>query len=191
MKSLALGKRLKHLREKRKLSLKALAATVGVTEGKLERIEQDLEQPLIGHLIQIAKALDVNVAEILRDRIPKQPFQIIRQKDRERVRPLRDVKKSKIFDYQYEFLTHPSEDKHLDAYMIELPPRQSKPPRDDMTHPGEEFIYLLEGRLEGEIDGEKIFLEPGDSLYLRSTQAHVFFNPGDQVARAVTVIYPF
>ncbi len=191
MKYLALGKRLRHLREKRKLSLKALASSVGLTEDKLERIENDEEQPLIGHLIQFAKALEVNVAEFLRDRVPQKTFEVIRKREREKIKPLREVKNSKIFDYQYEFLTHPSEDKHLDAFLIELPPHQAKPPRDDMTHPGEEFIYLLEGRLEGEVDGEKFFLEPGDSLFLRSTQPHVFFNPGSVMARAITVIYPF
>lgn len=188
---LALGKRIKDLREKKGLSLEDVSEKSGIPVAKLKKIEADKEQPLIGTLISLSKALNVNVADIFRDRPLHRKFEIIRKSDREKVKPLVTPSKAKIFDYQYELLTNPSDEKHLDAYLIELPPHQSKPPRDDATHDGEEFIYLLEGVLEGEISGESFRMEPGDSLYLRSTLPHVFFNPGKITARALTVIYPF
>lgn len=188
---LALGKRIREIRERKGKSLTEVAEKSGLSAEKLKRIEADKEQPLIGNLISLSKALNVNVAEIFRDRPLKGKFEITRKEDRERVRPLISPGKAKIFDYQYELLTQPSEEKHLDAYLIELPPHQSKPPRQDVTHDGEEFVYLLEGVMEGEIAGEPFRLLPGDSLYLRSTLPHIFFNPGKTVARALTVIYPF
>jgi len=157
----------------------------------LKKIEADEDSPLIAHLIRLSKALDVNVAEIFRDRPLQSNFEIIRREDRQKVKPLVTPAKTKIFDYRYELLTIPSDEKHLDAYLIEVPPHQSKPPRHDVTHAGEEFIYLLEGVLEGEISDVSFRLNPGDSLYLRSTQPHIFFNPGTVIARALTVIYPF
>jgi len=188
---LALGERIRQLRVERALSLKELSLKAGISEDLLKKIEADQDQPLIGQLISLSKALDVNVADVFRDRPRSQKFEIIRKGERERVKPLLQSAKTKVFDYQYELLTRPADDKHLDAYLIELAPHQSKPPRQDMTHPGEEFIYLLEGKLEGEIAGESFKMEAGDSLFLRSTQPHVFFNPGDKPARALTVIYPF
>lgn len=188
---LSLGSRIRKLREKKGLDLKSFAKQIEMSEEAVESIEQNRSQPLIGELIRMAKALGVNVADILRDRPLKQSFEVIRRSDRKKVKPLLGPSQGKIFDYQYELLTNPSADKHLDAYLIELPPHQSKPPRLDMTHEGEEFIYLLEGELEGEISGKKFKLSPGDSLYLRSTEPHVFFNPGATVSRALTVIYPF
>jgi quercetin dioxygenase-like cupin family protein len=61
----------------------------------------------------------------------------------------------------------------------------------DVTHEGEEFVYVLEGELHGEIGGQAFQLKAGDSLFLRSTAPHIFYNPTDKVTRAVTVIYPY
>ncbi len=42
-------------------------------------------------------------------------------------------------------------------------------------HPGEEFIYVLEGVLEVHLKGrKKIILEPGDSIYFNSEQPHIY-----------------
>lgn len=188
---LALGKRIQAIRKRKGLSVDEVAKRAEIPVETLKKIEADEDSPLINHLIRLSKTLDVNVAEIFRDRPVKANFEIVRKEDREKVRPLVTPAKTKIFDYRYELLTHPSGDKHLDAYLIELPPHQSKPPRQDVTHAGEEFIYILEGVLEGEISGESFRLNPGDSLYLRSTQAHIFYNPGTTVTKALTVIYPF
>lgn len=188
---LALGTRIRGLRERRGLSLEALAQTADVPLEELRRIEADQEQPIIATLIKLSKALGVNVADIFRDRPLRQKFEIIRSGKQETVKPLLSPNKNRIFDYQYRLLTIPSDEKHLDAYLIEVAPHQTKPPRTDLTHPGEEFIYLLEGILHGEIAGEAFELSPGDSLYLRSSEPHVFFNPGSTTARALTVIYPF
>ncbi len=188
---LSLGSRIRKLREKKGLEISEFSKATGLSEEAISAIEANRSQPLIGELIRIAKALGVNVADILRDRPTKQSFDIIRSAERKKVKPLLEASDNKIFDYQYELLTLPSSEKHLDAYLIELPPHQSKPPRHDMTHEGEEFIYLLEGEIQGEIAGKAFKLAPGDSLYLRSTEPHVFYNPGSVIARALTVIYPF
>lgn len=188
---LALGKRISAIRKRKGLSLEDVSRMTEISVPHLKKIEADEDSPLIAHLIRLSKALDVNVAEIFRDRPLQSNFEIIRREDRQKVKPLVTPAKTKIFDYRYELLTIPSDEKHLDAYLIEVPPHQSKPPRHDVTHAGEEFIYLLEGVLEGEISDVSFRLNPGDSLYLRSTQPHIFFNPGTVIARALTVIYPF
>jgi transcriptional regulator with XRE-family HTH domain len=188
---LALGARIRDIRQRKGLSLEELATKANLSSESLQAIESDRQQPIIGELIQIAKALQVNVADIFRDRPQSKPFEIVRSTDRSRIMPLRQAHETKIWDYQYESLTLPSESKHLEAFLIFVPPKQKKPSRTDLTHPGEEFVYLLEGQLHGEISGESFELEVGDSLYLRSDQAHVFYNPGESWAKALTVIYPF
>ena len=191
MKYLALGDRIRKFRERKGLSLEELSEKTKIPQSQIERIEANEEQPLIAHLILLSKALDVNVADIFRDRPLTKSFEIQRKKDRKRVQPLVQPSKTRIFDYIYEPLTSLGEDKHLDAYLIELPPHQTKRPTNDVTHEGEEFIYILEGELAGEIAGEKFHLEEGDSLFLHSTSPHVFYNPGSKPTKALTVIYPF
>jgi len=192
MKYLALGKRIKSFRERKGLSVTELADKSGVPQGQLQKYEKNEEQPIIAHLIQLAKALDVNVADIFRNRPPsKEAFEIIRKKDREEVRAALKKSKGNIFDYAYVLLTTPSDEKHLDAFMIELQPQGKRSAAGKVSHAGEEFIFILEGELKGEIEGKAFHIKAGDSLYLRSTAPHVFYNPGNKNTKAIAVVYPF
>ena len=191
MKYLSLGKRIKGFRERKGLSLEDLSLKAKIPLDKLKKIEEDEEQPIIATLIRLSKVLEVNVADIFRERPIASQYEIVRKNKRERVKPLVQPNEHKIFDYVYELLTSPSDDKHMHAYLIEVPPHQSQGPSANVSHEGEEFIYVLEGSIRGEINGEKFHLDEGDSLYLHSSSPHVFYNPGKTTARAVTVIYPY
>ncbi len=51
------------------------------------------------------------------------------------------------------------------------------------AHEGEEFIYVLAGRLEIILDGrERYRVGPGDSTYFKSTSYHAWRNPGAETA---------
>lgn len=191
MKYLGLGQRLKKLREKKSLSISELSQRSQISVTELDAYESQSELPRIGILIRLAKALQVNVADILRDRPVKKSFELIRSEERKKINPFTNSDRAKPLDYLYEPLVVSSDDKHLDAYLIEVPPLQDRRAYPDLSHPGEEFVYILEGRLILQIKGEDIELSAGDSIYLRSENPHLFFNPFDQKAKALTVIYPF
>jgi quercetin dioxygenase-like cupin family protein len=55
-------------------------------------------------------------------------------------------------------------------------------------HDGEEFIFVLSGRVEFETGGRKVVLEPGDSLYFDSSMPHRGRSLGDE-AKALVVIF--
>lgn len=191
MKFLALGKRLKGFREKKRLSISNLSEKTKITEGLLENYEKDLETPRIAELIKIAKALEINVADFFRERLHQKSYELLRKEDQVRVSPLTEPSKTPVRDYLYSPLTLPSGDKHLEAYLLDFPPAQSAKKIPDLTHPGEEFLYLLEGRLKMMVEGEEFEVSAGDSVFIRSTYPHALWNPFDQGARALHVTYPF
>jgi len=49
---------------------------------------------------------------------------------------------------------------------------------ESYSHEGEEFIYVLRGDLEINVDGEDYRLKPGDSFYFESATPHRWSNPG-------------
>jgi quercetin dioxygenase-like cupin family protein len=57
------------------------------------------------------------------------------------------------------------------------------------SHPGEEFIYLLEGKLEFHFGEEILILKQGDSIYYDSSEPHGYVSVGDRKARAVAVLH--
>src|SRR5690606_15897797 len=136
MKYLALGDRIQKFRERQGISREELASTAGIPLEKLVQIEADEDQPIIAQLIALAKALKINVADIFRERPVEKSFETVPRDDRSRVH--RHQKAQKPFDYSYELLIPPSDDKHINAYLIELPPFQKQSPTGDLRHPGEE-----------------------------------------------------
>jgi mannose-6-phosphate isomerase-like protein (cupin superfamily) len=61
---------------------------------------------------------------------------------------------------------------------------------DAAQHEGEEFVYVLAGRIELVVDGESVVLGPGDSAYYRADVPHSFRNAGRGEARFVGVTTP-
>jgi len=56
-------------------------------------------------------------------------------------------------------------------------------------HEGEEFIYLLEGKLEFHYGQETMVLSMGDSIYYDSSESHGYISLGSEKAKAVAVLY--
>ena len=54
-----------------------------------------------------------------------------------------------------------------------------------MEHPGEELVFVLEGALEFDVDGQGYRLAEGDSVHFRTDRPHRWKNPGKRPARAV------
>lgn len=58
------------------------------------------------------------------------------------------------------------------------------------SHPGEEFIYVLEGAIIANIDGEEYFVNEGDSIHFPSTIPHILSNPLKTDSKILTVVCP-
>jgi transcriptional regulator with XRE-family HTH domain len=56
---------------------------------------------------------------------------------------------------------------------------------EPMSHPGEELVLVLDGRMTFTIDGESYGLDPGDSIHFRTVRPHSWANPDDLPARAI------
>ena len=59
-----------------------------------------------------------------------------------------------------------------------------------MTHEGEEFGFILEGRYESTVDGQVFVLEEGDSITYPSRLPHRGRAIGNQRVRTLWVITP-
>jgi mannose-6-phosphate isomerase-like protein (cupin superfamily) len=59
-----------------------------------------------------------------------------------------------------------------------------------IKHPGEEFVYVLEGQLTFQIEGqEPRVLEPGDSVYFDSGLGHAYLSTGTVEAKLIVVCW--
>lgn len=74
-------------------------------------------------------------------------------------------------DYDYKSLAYKFTGRQMEPFYIRVPPREAGEVKP-VTHSGQEFIYMIEGRLEVLLDGNPTILEPGDSLYFSSHTPH-------------------
>jgi glyoxylate utilization-related uncharacterized protein len=86
-------------------------------------------------------------------------------------------------------LTSNDIDKQMEPIFYEIGPK-GESGRDYFAHPGEEFVFVLQGNLEIYVNEKKYSLEEGDSLYFKSSQKHKFYNPTEKTAKVIWVVTP-
>ena len=76
--------------------------------------------------------------------------------------------------------------KHMEPFVITVRPGEDE---SLSSHEGEEFIYVLSGRIAIAYGKDLHDLEPGDSIYYDSLVPHQVRAVGDGPARILAVVY--
>ncbi len=168
-----LGERIKSMREKLKMDLDTLAYKTGCTAELLEQIEEGEVAPPVGTIIQISRAMAVDSAALLAE-----------DKKKERRRSYRKRTKN----YSYKTLTPGAEDKHLWAYMITMEPKKEHE-KVEYQHEGEEFVYVLEGKVEVQVADEVSVLKKGAALHFNSNLPHTLKNLSPKETKLLVVVF--
>src|SRR5688572_31504818 len=95
-----LAARLRLLRQKKGLTLEALAEKTGTTKGFLSQVERGSKAPSISTLMRIAETLDVTVADLFARRDQREPaYSLVRSHERQRY-----AREGTLYGYRYEAL---------------------------------------------------------------------------------------
>lgn len=168
-----LGERIQRMRKKQKWDLEALAEKTGQKPEYLQDIEDGKVSPPVGALIQISRALAVDSATLLAE-----------DKKKERRRSYRKRTKA----YSYKNLTPGAEDKHVWAYLVTMEPKRAHA-NVEYKHEGEEFVYVLEGRIELTVGKETHVLKKGAAHHFNSGLDHSLRNLSAKESKLLVVVY--
>jgi transcriptional regulator with XRE-family HTH domain len=174
-----LGNRMRARRQELGLSLRELAERVGLTASFLSQIERDLASPSIESLRKISDALQVPIYHFLMEPRAKSP--VVRCDER----ALLELPGSNL---TYELMT-PDLNHKIQVFLAEREPGEEKitiPLRQET----EEFIYILHGQLEIQLDEDVYLLGPGDSIYFDGSLLRGLAARGDTTLRFLSVITP-
>jgi quercetin dioxygenase-like cupin family protein len=86
----------------------------------------------------------------------------------------------------YESLAPEKSDRKMEPFIVTMHPTDE---HETSTHDGQEFIYVLEGRMEARLGDVVEVLEPGDAIYYDCNQPHRVGCHGDQTTRILAVLY--
>jgi transcriptional regulator with XRE-family HTH domain len=173
------GQRLREIRMKRGLSLRALAELSQLSTNTISLIERGGNSPTVSSLHNLATALAVPITAFFE---LQSDGQVIHLKKNQR--PV-----SETAGVRMENLGSGLPQQQIEPFLMSIEPGGSST-SGQITHSGEEFIYVLEGSLVCLIDDQEYHLEQGDSLLFLATLPHNYSNNSVKVARILIVFQP-
>ena len=176
-----LSLRVKTLRERRGWTIAETARRAGVSVSMLWKVENGQTTLTYGKLAKLAAGLEVPVGELFANPAPAMRTGGRRVVDRRGSGPVIDAGGN-----LHEFLATEVAGKHNFPCLIEV--RADGDGADAEAHGGEEFSYVVEGRVRFVCEGyEAVVLEPGDSVYFDASLKHRYLRDSDKPARMLCV----
>ena len=136
----------------------------------------------MGALVEIAARFKVDLAELVSGAASKlKTFCLTKAGQAPEVsrRPM----------YAYWNLAYNFHGKKAEPFLVEASAETEHKPVSLNTHPGQEFNYVLEGRLLISIGGHEMELGPGDCVYYDSSEPHGMKALGGTAARFLAFVF--
>ena len=176
------GNRLKQLRQRSGLTQKQLAKGAGLSSALLSRIENGLAVPSLPTLEIISKTLKVEIGYFFKDE--EGDRYIITTRAKRRIILSRNQRNQKPA-YELELLAEGMKDPFMEPFIVSSVGKEDEV--EARTHDGQEFMYLLEGRIRLTLDGEVFLLKKGDAAYWNGVVPHKVTSIGKKMAKSLHV----
>ncbi|MDR1901708.1 MAG: XRE family transcriptional regulator [Treponema sp.] len=173
--------RVKVLREIEEISGETLAKELGFDTAEYNSWEAGEKDFPIGALVEIAVRFKVDLTELISGQTPKLKTYCITRKDE-----APEVSRRPM--YTYWNLAYKFHHKKGEPFLVEASPDTEGKPLSLNTHPGQEFDYVLEGRLLISVGGHETELGPGDCIYYDSNEPHGMKALGGQRTRFLAMV---
>jgi transcriptional regulator with XRE-family HTH domain len=172
---LRVRRRLRELRTQHGLTLEEVATRADIDVSTLSRLESGKRRLALDHLPRLASALSVTTDDLLRAPEAEDP----------RVKGASHTRNGVTFWP----LTHNGPAGGLQAFKIRVNARRRTPPDDLPVHDGQDWMYVLSGRMRL-ILGERDFtIKPGEAVEFSTWTPH-WFGAVDGPVEAVAIFGP-
>ena len=161
-------------RLRRNLTLAQLSELSGISVAHLSRLENGQRTPTVRLLLQLARALGVPLGALVGESPAEDTIYVSRSEDRHTIA---------AGDMALQSLSDPAL-RWLQAVELSLLPGRLGEPA---AHTGEEWVYVLAGAIEVDVNGSTSSLTVGDAIHFRADMTHALRNPHDQGATVLVV----
>jgi len=173
------GQRIRELRTGQGLSLRALAALSNLSTNAISLIERGDNSPTVSSLHSLATALAVPITAFFEQQVDGLVIHL-----KNDGRPA-----SETAGVRMESLGTGLPNQQLEPFLMTIAPGGSST-SSQITHSGEELVYVLGGSLICRINEQEYRLEKGDSLLFLATQPHIYRNQTKKPAQILIIFQP-
>jgi transcriptional regulator with XRE-family HTH domain len=156
----SIGDSLRAMREQQGLTLEQASELSGISTSHLSRLESSERQPSVASLLALSSAFGVPVGALFGETQGATPLGI----------SLPDETRRESNGLTIATCSGYAGSSVLDALRITVTPERPVP--TPARHPGEEWLYVLSGRLRLEYDGELHFLSEGTAAHFNAEMPH-------------------
>ncbi len=172
------GERLRRLRKERGWNLEDLAERTNLSRAYLSRLENGERQPSLAALFHVAQAYGVAFSSLFEPEPDLDSGVIVRAAESPMQRGS-GLHYASLSRGNWAFNLHP--------IRILLPAERKE--GEVYQHEGEQWLYVVSGRLGLEIGDEHSVLEPGDAAHFSAESPHRLKALGGQDAEIILVAY--
>jgi len=179
-----ISQKIKSIRKDKNLTLQEIAERAGVTKGLISQIENSRTLPSLLVLMQIIKALEVDLNYFFNNLSlegKEAPILVLRKKEYSK------FEKEPASGYQYErIFTKKIKSGAVDFVLLEIKPGSV---RDFVTTDAFEFKYILQGKVKYFFRNQTVELFEGDSMLFDGRLEHNPVNEGNETVRMLVVYF--
>ncbi|MDO4749700.1 MAG: cupin domain-containing protein [Eubacteriales bacterium] len=178
-----IAERIRSLRTLIGLTPEEMAAATGETPERYLEYEKGQTDFPFSFLYHCAEAFGVDIVEVVTGENPRlSGYNLIRAGEG------LPIKREEGFDYYH--LAARFKDKLAEPFLVRATYREEEQSRpiELATHAGQEFDYVLTGRLRFTVEGHIEELEPGDSVYYNSGKPHGMIATGGEDCTFLAVV---
>lgn len=180
-----IGKKLKNIRLKRNLTIQVLAERSRVSSNMISRIERGLTIPSVEILMKLASVFDKSINYFVEE--VSHTHEIVYSRPGQRDTTIYDDPSENM---KTESFTSGLRDPQFMSFFCTIKVGGSSGEKN-MYHPGDELIYIVQGKLSIAIADETHELSAGDSLSFKSHLPHRWYNSGNSETKVIWTLSPF
>lgn len=176
-----IASRVRELRELSEITVEQMAESLDLPILTYQRYENGSEDIPASILYKIATDLKVDMGLLLTGDMPRMHIFTVTRKDK-------GVEVERRKQYSYQNLAANFIHKKAEPFLVTVDPRPQGDAPQRNAHPGQEFNFLLEGRLKIYIHNNEIELEEGDSIYFDANYEHAMEALEGRPAKFLAII---
>jgi transcriptional regulator with XRE-family HTH domain len=170
-----LGSLLRGLRQRNNWTLKEMSERTGIPFSTLAKVEHDRLTLTYDKLMQLSQRLNLRMSDLFSEPEdgPEAPITARRS-----IGNLDNAVRVNTPNYDYFYMCPELRHKRMVPTVTRIRAKSVEEFGDLVRHPGEEYIYILEGPVEIHTEFyEPVVLQAGESIYIDSTMGHAYVVP--------------